>query len=1077
MSQLNPRSGGTGVVCIAALACFLLLPAAATARVVRIEVTSHEMASDAPQDGPAGPYEVLKGIIYVEVNPDDPANRLIVDLNLAERNERGNVEFSTDFELHKPLDADLGNHRLLYFVNNRGHKMGVWHFSYEAGENWLYRKGWSYLWCGWNCDVIQSDRTLNINVPVATENGKTITGKVYTEIISYSNFVVNGLPLVWGGSIAYEPVDMNDPQAALTMRKYRWEDPIEVPRDQWSFAREENGQRIPDPGYLYVNEGIKPGWLYDLVYTARDPKITGLGLAAVRDVVSFFRYEEADDAGTLNPLAGVIEHAYSWGHSQSARLLYHFIYEDFNGDESGRMVFDGIQANCGGGGKGQFNSRFAQTTRHGSHHEDNLFPIDFFPFNTVEQYDPVTGERGGGLGRARKSGFLPKIFFINSATDYWTRAASLLHTDVGGKRDAEIDPSVRIYAIAGRAHVDDRIGLIGRALLTALDEWVTDGVEPPESQIPRISEGTLVSIEDFRTAFPAIPGVRVPESYYHPYRLDPGPRWRTEGIADNVPPKTGPRYVCLVPQVDADGNEIAGVRLPEVALPLATFTGWTMRNPTFSQTLGRNTGTVWPLPATPEDRERTGDPRSSLSERFGSGEDYLDRTSQCLSNLKSQRLLLDEDYDVLLEQAVKQTALIGNLRAVEDIAIEHGSEAGLAYFEQLDESGILHWIGSSAGRVNAGVNSRGYELLNAGELEPALRVFQFNTLAFPDDANTWDSLAECYLAMDELELSKEYYEKSLKLNPENTNAVRMLEIIELKAQGGRLDPEVRAEVVGEAASVIRDHYADPEAAGVLADMIMACLEQGEFDSATTAESLVTAVTEVIRSRVADRHFEFSVRHEFEDGSDSSPRRERSPHGLRTLRMLRHDTAYLEFDGLPGDDASMEVVTEALKELSDMKAIVFDLRDNIGGSADMVVLLCSHILEANSLLCTFSGRSGGGPMEIRTAAPERHFGETIPVFVLTSGATISAAEAFAFILQDIGRASVIGERTPGMANPSRAYPVGAAFELTVPFLLTRYGESGGTFAGIGVKPDIEVPADKALDVALDEIGKALESEER
>ena len=1076
MSQPALLRGGMGVVCIVMLIGFLFLPAAATARVVRVEVNSREVESDAPEDGPAGPYEVIKGIIYLEVDPDDPANRMIVDLNLAERNARGNVELSTDFEIHKPVDADRGNRRLLYFVNNRGHRIGVWHFCYEAGENWLYRKGWSYLWCGWNCDVIQSDETLNINVPVATENGNTITGRVYTEIISYSDFVVNGQPLVWGGSIAYKPVDMNDPQASLTMRQYRWEDPIEVRRDQWSFARPENGEPVPHPGYLYVDQGIKPGWLYDLVYTAKDPKVTGLGLAAIRDVVSFFRYEEADDAGFPNPLAGVIDHAYSWGHSQSARLLYHFVYDDFNGDEKGRMVFEGLQANCGGAGKGQFNSRFAQTTRHGSHHEDNLFPIDFFPFNTVEQYDPVTGERGDGLGRARRSGFLPKIFFVNSSTDYWTRAASLLHTDVQGKKDAEIDPNVRIFAIAGRAHVDDRIGLVGRALLTALDEWVTDGVEPPESQIPRISDGTLVSIEDFRKIFPAIPGVRIPESYYNPYRLDPGPRWRSEGIADNVPPKTGPRYVCLVPQVDADGNEIAGVRLPEVALPLATFTGWTMRNPAFSRTLGRNTGRIWPLPATAEDRERTGDPRESLQERFGSGEDYLEKAKQRLSDLKRQRLLLDEDYDMLLEQAVMQTALVGNLRALEDIVLKDGPEAGLSYLAQLDQSGLLHWIGSSSGQVNGRINAKGYDLLNAGELESALKVFRFNTLAFPDDANTWDSLGECYLAMDELELSKENYEKSLELNPENTNAVTMLEIVELRARGGRLDSEVRREVVSQVAAVIRDHYADPEVGRALADTIMTCLEQGEFDSATTADSLAAAVMEVIRSRVADRHFEFSVRDESERAAGSSPRRERSTHGLRTSRMLRHDTAYLEFDSLPGDDASMEAVAQALMELPDMKAIVFDLRDNIGGSADMVVLLCSHVLEANSLLCTFSGRSGGEPVEIRTTAPERHFGTRIPVFVLTSEATISAAEGLAFILQDLGRAAVVGERTPGMANPSRTYPVGVAFEVTVPFLLTRYGKSEGTFAGVGVKPDISVPADKALDVALDEISKMLESEE-
>jgi hypothetical protein len=301
----------------------------------------------------------------------------------------------------------------------------------------------------------------------------------------------------------------------------------------------------------------------------------------------------------------------------------------------------------------------------------------------------------------------------------------------------------------------------------------------------------------------------------------------------------------------------------------------------------------------------------------------------------------------------------------------------------------------------------------------------------------------------------------------------MLEIIRWRAEDGGLDSEVREEVIREVADVIRDNYADPDAGAALADTIMLCLEKGIFDSATSADSLVKAVMQVIRSRVADRHFEFSVADRFGGGPDSSPRRELSPHGLRTTRILKHDTAYLEFDGLPGDDASMDAVAQALRELPDMKAIIFDLRQNIGGSADMVVLLCSHILEANSLLCTFSDRSGATPTEIRTTAPQRHFGTEIPVFVLTGEATISAAEALAFILQDLGRARVIGAQTPGMANPSRTYPVGPAFELTVPFLLTRYGKSGGTFAGVGVKPDIPLPPERALDAALDEIGRMLE----
>ena len=764
------------------MTCVMLLPAVVTAKVVKVEITSREVVSSAAEHSRSGPYEVIKGMIYLEVDPDDPANQLIVDLKLARRNSRGNVEFSTEFELHKPVDADRGNHRLIYLVNNRGYKLGNYHFNYQAGRNWLYSQGWSYLWCGWNCDVVESDRALNIHVPVVTENGKAITGKIYTEIVSWEDQITDSLPLVWGGSIAYPPVSMDDPQARLTMQRYRWEEPVEVPRDQWSFARFEKGKAVPDPGYLYIKESIKPGWLYDLVYIGENPKVTGLGLTAIRDVVSFFKYEKADEKGSANPLADIIDYAYAWGHSQSARLLNHFVYQDFNGDEKKRMVFDGTMANCPGGGKGQFNSRFAQTTRHGSHLEDNLFPIDFFPFNTVEQYDPLTGERGDGLGRARKSGFLPKMFFINSSTDYWTRAASLLHTDVEGQTDAGIDPDVRMYSVAGRAHVDARIGIIGRALLTALDQWVSQGVKPPESQIPKISDGSLVTLETFRSTFPDVPGIQMPESFYHPYRLDPGPRWHTEGIADNVPPKAGPRYVCLVPQVDEDGNEIAGIRLPETAVPLATFTGWSVRNPAFSRTLRRNDGRVWPLPRADEKRTQNGDPRKSVTERYPTKEDYLFKVTECLLELNRQRLLLDEDVTILLRQAAIQSALIEemrhrDLRFVAEVAMEEGTETSLEYFNKLRDADMLWWYGLSSDQFMNRTNSKGYELVQAGKLEPASEVFKLNTLLFSRDWNVWDSLAGCYYKMKKFDLSLKYYEKSIELNSDNENGKKMMERI------------------------------------------------------------------------------------------------------------------------------------------------------------------------------------------------------------------------------------------------------------------------------------------------------------
>lgn len=280
-----------------------------------------------------------------------------------------------------------------------------------------------------------------------------------------------------------------------------------------------------------------------------------------------------------------------------------------------------------------------------------------------------------------------------------------------------------------------------------------------------------------------------------------------------------------------------------------------------------------------------------------------------------------------------------------------------------------------------------------------------------------------------------------------------------------LDAETHRRVLVEVADVIRDHYADPEVGQAIADTIMAYVGHGGADSPTDAEALVAKVMDVIRSMVADRHFKFSDRSAQRDDSNGSPNRKRSNNGLRTVKMLEGQTAYFEFDGFPGDEESLKVVAEAIEKQRETKAIIFDVRDNNGGSGDMVVLLCNHLLEAGQLLYTFAGRSDDAPTEVRSSTYEQHFGTAIPVYILTSENTWSAAEAFAYILQDLGRAVVVGERTVGMANPSRTFTIAGRFDLTVPFLIIRYGKSGGTFAGVGVTPDREVPAESALETVL------------
>ena len=651
---------------------FCLLASSAAADVVRVEVTSRGPFEKGRSFGRSGPYEQIAGKIYLEVDPKDPANERVTDLKLAPTNERGKVEFWTEFFLLKPVDPAQGNGRIFYDVNNRGNKLILGAFNNRggntpsAGNGFLMRQGYSVLWCGWNVDARTGNGRMQIGVPVATKNGEPITGKIYAEITT--NGKSFSQPFYWGNSDPYPAESMDTQSATLTMRRHRSAEPVEVPREAWAFARWDGKKAVPDPKHLYLRDGFKPGWLYDLIYVGKNPRLTGLGFVAVRDVTTFFKHS----AGKDNLLAGRIEKAYIFGISQSARFIHHYLYEGFNTDEKGRMVFDGAMPHVGGGGKGQFNYRFAQTTRHGSQHEDNWYSSDFFPFNTVPQEDPVTGRKGDTFARSRAKKSLPKIFFTESATEYWCRAGSLLHTDTEGTKDSAIDPNVRIYHITGGQHgasprsrrnasyqnptngLDYRPFL--RALLVALDRWVTDGVEPPPSAVPKFSDGTMVDLETWSRQFPKIPGMTLPKRYFVPLRLDHGPRWHTEGIADHVPPKVGAKIWTRLPAVNADGNERAGLMMPQVSVPLATYAGWNLRTARIGAEgeLGRWTGSQWNFARTKDDRMKSGDPRLSILERYPTKADYVAKVTEAVLDLRRRRLLLEEDAMILLEEAAKR---------------------------------------------------------------------------------------------------------------------------------------------------------------------------------------------------------------------------------------------------------------------------------------------------------------------------------------------------------------------------------------------------------------------------------------
>ena len=425
--------------------------------------------------------------------------------------------------------------------------------------------------------------------------------------------------------------------------------------------------RFTGPGTVTLDGGFEAGLIYDVVYRARDPRVVGVGLAGTRDLVSFFKYA---DAASGNPMPG-LRFAIGWGVSQTGRFLRHLVYEGFNEDERARQVFDGVFDQVGGAGRGSFNHRFGQQSRDQLQHFNILYPVDMFPFTDADQTDPDTGVTDGLLARATRSSTVPKFFHLMTDSEYFNRAGSLTHTDVTGTRDVELPPTSRLYFIASAPHIvgafppapfadPDFVGQADmnplvyapaiRALFRALDAWIVDGKAPPPSRYPRLSDGTLTTVE--ASGWPAIPGFPRPTSPMTTYRLDFGPDW-SKGIVSFEPPRMGKAFVSRVPAVDEAGNSRAGIRLPEIEVPLATHTGWNYRHPSIGapDRLASEIGSYLPLARTKADRERTGDSRRSIEERYASREDYLGRISLAAVSLVDEGLLLAEDVPDVIRRA------------------------------------------------------------------------------------------------------------------------------------------------------------------------------------------------------------------------------------------------------------------------------------------------------------------------------------------------------------------------------------------------------------------------------------------
>ena len=648
------------------LVAVLVVAAPVSAEVVRIEVTSRTPVLDSRAFGAAGPYERLSGIIYFAIDPRNSANLIIADIDKAPRNAAGRVEFSSDFYLLKPVDPARGNGTVLYEVSNRGGKgmVGFFNFASSAtdprtaeqfGDGFLLEHGFSLLWVGWQFDVPRRDGLMRVFAPIAKEaGGRAITGLVRSDFVVIER--ATEASLADRNHQAYPVSDRNDAANVLTVR-----DSVEgarrtIPRAQWQFTEDGRSVRLA--------AGFEPKKIYEVVYRAQDPPLAGVGPAAVRDTVSKIKYSGAAELG-LAP--GAIKRGIAFGISQSGRFLRTFLYYGFNEDESHRKVFDGVMPHVAGSGRGSFNHRFAQPSRDGHPYINFFYPTDIFPFTDAEQSDPETGLTDGLLTHATRPAHQPNIFYTNSSYEYWGRSASLFHTTVDGTKDARLPANVRGYLLSAGQHgvaafpparsigqqlnnpLDYR--WVMRSLLLSMHRWVTDGTAPPASALPRVDNGTLVTLD--RLKFPKLPSVTMPVVPMKAYRADYGPDFIRKGIVTQEPPVISSAFAILVPQVDADGNELAGIRVPELAVPVATYTGWNMFNEKSGPTnvVSSMQGSFIPLARSKAEREASGDPRRSIEERYRGRDQYLAEITKAANELVAKGYLLKNDVARIVAQA------------------------------------------------------------------------------------------------------------------------------------------------------------------------------------------------------------------------------------------------------------------------------------------------------------------------------------------------------------------------------------------------------------------------------------------
>jgi hypothetical protein len=633
--------------------------------------------------GNVGPYERLLGMAHFAIDPNEKDLPFVCDLKFAPRNADGLVEFKAVLDIVKPVDMSKSNRKLLFDFSNRGGRGaftrlndGGGDYSKEscAGNGFLNRQGYTVVCAGWQGDLVYTGSNVVAFVPEARQNGQPLRGKVRQEFISDKKGVLS-MPVSGAANIQCYPV-LDRASATLTLREKEADPRVAVSASEWDLAKakEKDGKvgLTPSNVDLYVKGGFKTGWIYELIYDTEGSRVMGLGFLGLRDLVSFLRYGSKDSAGASNPLAGAIDKVYGYGASLAGRVVREFVYEGWNRDAGGRRVFDAVQTHTGIG-RLYFNLRFAQIGRYPRQHEEHSYPSERYPFNFSSVPDPFTGKVDGVLKRPESD---PLIVHCHTSSEYWERHGSMTHTDPRDGCDVEIPANVRMYMLAGSPHAAvaaDNPKWVGqlppsnfspqpflRACFVLMDRWASAGVLPPPSRVPRRSDGQLVSPEAALKKFPKIPGVNLPAT---PSRLplwNYGPDFDERGIMSVFPPEAaaGKEYPIQVPQVDADGNDLGGVRYPDMQAPIATYIGWALRRAGFAEgELMMTNGCLKPFARTKAEREQIGDPRLSIEERYPSHQAYIDTVKRAVDELVKEGFLLHEDGECYIEAARNRNPL------------------------------------------------------------------------------------------------------------------------------------------------------------------------------------------------------------------------------------------------------------------------------------------------------------------------------------------------------------------------------------------------------------------------------------